>query len=105
MVTFNLVCVAWIFFRAKTLDDAIYVLTHLGVIDNSTLANLINITSVREGLVLVFLLTLTVSVSCLSKGRSLLEVPLRLRWGIYYCLALAIMVFSRSSESFIYFRF
>ena len=104
VVTFQLVCFAWIFFRARNLGDATYVVSHLfaGLTRPS-------LDAVRYGLLAAGSLALTASVETLHRNRQVMAAVLRrtaLRWTAYYTLALAIAVFGVFGGSqFMYFKF
>jgi D-alanyl-lipoteichoic acid acyltransferase DltB (MBOAT superfamily) len=109
LVTFNLVCFAWIFFRAATVSDALYVVTHLFdgvsgvrlmVSPHGTSDLIIAVSSI-----LVIWLVSLVKV-CFTFGRDFYQSPLWLRWGVYLCLTAGILVFNMDSNAgFIYFNF
>jgi len=107
--TFQLVCFAWIFFRASTLADAGYIVTHLfapsrGV---SALLGLYD----KTGLFLALAGTLCVFIieslaSRPSWQARFFHLPLWLRWSAYYLLILSLLLFNQASENaFIYLRF
>jgi len=119
-VTFNLVCFAWIFFRAASLSDAWYVISHLivSVGDKQTSADYISRNiflrqSSREFVVIILLLVLTSTISFVVKRTGkrdfcgLLESrSLPYRWSLYYLLVFSIVVFAVYGNSgFIYYRF
>jgi len=87
VVTFNLVAFAWIFFRANSLSDAGYIVTHLfsGVSDYVIL---------DQGDVkfasLVLALCVMFGVNFLRTRVRLSRQPLLVRWSLYYLLILAI---------------
>lgn len=112
-VTFLLICVAWVFFRANNLADAWYILTHLG-----------------QGLDRVFRPGFTLKIgldryeskaAALSIGlmefvhviqrhrhirHMLSERPLWLRWLVYCALFLGIVLLGIfNQQQFIYFQF
>lgn len=131
LVTFSLVSFAWIFFRANTLADALYIATHLfsgyESIDLTmlfeqifvTLGNNLqlkilfpNLTGLSVGLI-VLVEVLLLELIQWQQNRSgagveqlLASRPGWLRWGIYYGMMFNILllgVFAQSS--FIYFQF
>jgi alginate O-acetyltransferase complex protein AlgI len=131
-VTFFLTCVAWVFFRAKTIQDAFYVLTNMFTgKDNLLLVNIflskskhalvdnyfrfkdyveslgLNETEFRIAVLSVVFMEFVHFM--LRKGESLEMLktkPAWLRWGIYYILALSIMNLSMGQNTpFIYFQF
>ncbi len=82
-ITFNLVAFAWIFFRASSLSEAIYILRNLLVINEITVG--IEVEYFIVGLVLISGL---ISVNLLQVKESvsarLARFPTPLRWAIYY---------------------
>jgi D-alanyl-lipoteichoic acid acyltransferase DltB (MBOAT superfamily) len=106
-VTFALVCLSWILFRANSLGDALYITSNLfsGVGDMSLfLRNRYDL--------LVVLLSIAVMevVHLLQRRGSLTDLigrrPFALRLAMYGGFAIAVAVFSKmSAESFIYFQF
>ena len=111
LATFHLVCLAWVFFRAESVSDALYVVTHLfrglelrtsfgigagGVYELAiaaaaiALMEVVHLVQRRHG-----------SIRDLLRGQ-----PATLRWGAYYALATVILVFGKfGSLQFIYFQF
>jgi alginate O-acetyltransferase complex protein AlgI len=106
VITFFLVCFAWIFFRANSMADAVYVASHLfdgftGVARRGRFA--------FDGFILFFILFMELiqhyhqdgRVSNLFNGR-----PVLVRWSLYYALVMFIIIFGNYSEQrFIYFQF
>jgi hypothetical protein len=120
--TFSLVSFAWIFFRAATIGDGIYIASHLfaGIgnqlmsitRDNSLALMLTEIGYFRrtDWLILAFSVLILEGVQFLQRRGSVRSMisgrPTWQRWALYYGLALAILylgVFNRSQ--FIYFQF
>ncbi len=116
--TFVLVCVAWIFFRARNLSDALYILTHLASGWSSLLRPGVAASSVLTSLGigkadLMIDLLLIVMVQALQfvevrrgMGQTVSEAPRLLRWGMYYALLFGTVflgVFTKNQ--FIYFQF
>jgi D-alanyl-lipoteichoic acid acyltransferase DltB (MBOAT superfamily) len=110
VVTFHLVAFAWIFFRADSIGDALYVVTHLwsGYSLSSAIAH-IDISP--PIFVLCLLLIAVVWVASVAEERSGGLSPafarLRwLRWPAYYALAFAILFLAANrTAEFIYFQF
>lgn len=110
-ITFILVNLAWIFFRANSLLDAVYVLTHLfsGISLNFSRINLGGIG--WEGLIIAFAsIAFMEFVHLLQRHnkmrRFLSDKPVWLRWTIYLIIIFAIILFGVfESKEFIYFQF
>jgi alginate O-acetyltransferase complex protein AlgI len=124
IVTFNLVCFAWIFFRANSVSDAWYVVTHLidgwGEYFLSLIKNWRNLAQYKEQLVDPILLQKTlpkfvmllVSLAIMFIGPlynsriRLQEQPAWFRWPMYYLFIYAIALLSVYDDSgFIYLQF
>lgn len=110
--TFHLVCFAWIFFRANSISDAVYILQHLFV-DLGTGASLSELISLGwyDWLIAVLAILLMEAVHWgQRKNGSLREVirrqPVWLRWSVYYALVMVIFMFGKfGAGEFIYARF
>ena len=121
LVTFTLICFAWIFFRANSSADAFYIVAHLG--DNlmalpSQLRSLsfikMNILMRRDKWDAIIAMTgvlLLFSVHLIQRRHSIraliAQQPVAFRWAVYYAAAIAILFFGAFNESqqFIYFQF
>lgn len=119
--TFGLVCFAWIFFRANSLTDAVYVAGHLFDGVGSLPADLRSVAFLKLNVVLqrdkwefvVALLALVVllAVQWVQRRYSVRDLLGRqatwVRWGFYYAVVIAILFFGAFNESqqFIYFQF
>ncbi len=110
IITFILADIAWIFFRANTMSDAVYILTHL--LSGLTL----NLSSVDLGLDNPELVVAFVSIIFMESVQFVQErigimqflsrKPAWLRWIIYLLLILGILLFGVfKGMSFIYFQF
>jgi len=121
--TFHLVCFSWIFFRAKNIEEAWYVISHfLPTVLKSNKA-----VSVREYLnnnvfleqslsefaiaMLCFILIMVLSYLKLSKNyrdvaNTFIKLSLSGRWLLYILLLLSVVVFAvYESGTFIYYQF
>lgn len=119
LTTFCLVCFAWIFFRANTLADAYYIISHLftGLADHGSLQAIQSSlgslpVTVNELLLSMALIVLLLCVENFSLHRPnglrimLLRQPFYIRWPVFYLLLAAILflgVFEKTE--FIYFQF
>jgi alginate O-acetyltransferase complex protein AlgI len=122
VVTFHLVCLGWVFFRARSLTDALYVLRHaiadlpsslVGIVAQGTAAHdvLLNQSNRELFLALAFLGLLAV-VGRAGKSSDALaraffaRTPRLLRWATYLGLALGTIMFGVFyGGAFIYFQF
>jgi len=113
MVTFLLVCFAWIFFRANHLSDAFYIISHLFT---GWEGFCIEVLAPLGGTLKFKLMTGVVSIGVLLlvhllKGEDrfshwLSGKPILLRWSVYYSMIVAILLFGHfGSKEFIYFQF
>jgi alginate O-acetyltransferase complex protein AlgI len=115
-ITFVLVCFAWIFFRAATFDDALYIITHL-LSFKSNFENFDTVKLVYLGKdsgtflsALFFILILQVFEYYLSKNSNKNFFSNRtwmLRWSFYFFIVLCMCLFGvfHSNAEFIYFQF
>jgi len=117
-ITFILTCLAWVFFRARNISDAFYILTHMWsgwgamlswkggareVLKNTTLDYMeLIIAAVAIGIMIII-------HSYIKKERQapvFSEKPLVFRWSLYYGLLVLILFFGVFSRTqFIYFQF
>jgi len=125
-LTFLFVCFAWIFFRANTLEEAWYVISHLFTGLDQSLAALFTdfpslaginaflrplVDQVKDvGPVISLFLVGMVILSIINHrvgGRAFLwRLPALARWALYYLLAGAILFLGLYGQSqFIYFQF
>ncbi len=107
-ITFALVSFAWIFFRANSLNDAIYIATHLITLDVLNLANVftfLNMTKVALAAIVV--LEIVQLVQRRGSLRAMIAAqPTWVRWAIYYLLVMSILLLGKFAEQkFIYFQF
>ncbi len=115
--TFALICFAWIFFRAKDLNEAWYIVTHLF----TGIENLFSLTYIKEmsgglGLSKAEFVIAILSILFMEfvhiiqrhyKIRHMLsEKPMWFRWSMYYAIVLGIIFFGVFGKNdFIYFQF
>ena len=111
LFTFNLICLTWIFFRAKSVNDAFYILTHLftdlqiqGVFSKLAIAKFDLQIIAFSLLILIF----TEGVqNKISIAKWLAVKPFYVRWSIYVSLGIVILLFGayEQNQQFIYFQF
>jgi len=108
--TFILVSTTWIFFRAESIDDALYILRNsfestVGLHELITSQNVIDVAFFLFGL--TFLIYHEINQRNLSFLTYLNNKPKSKRWSFYYLLIMIILVFGKfdSNTRFIYFQF
>lgn len=118
-ITFSLVCFAWIFFRAQSMPDAIYIVTHLVPDLKSVFTPSFSIDALRQmgaglggGMVKIALLSVVILelvhlIERKTQFKSWFNArPIWFRWAGYYATVLWIFVFGNFGEKhFIYFQF
>ncbi len=105
-VTFNLVCFAWIFFRANSIDDAFILVRNLfePAMDWAGLQNKYSLSLAFASLGTLILIEL------FQEGFKLSDLldkkPTLIRWSVYSAAIVVILVFANYNvEEFIYFQF
>jgi D-alanyl-lipoteichoic acid acyltransferase DltB (MBOAT superfamily) len=111
-VTFNLVAFAWIFFRARNITDATYIITHLfSGVSVSQLASLNALgLNYYELFIACAAILVMESIHLMERHthmRHFLRTkPVWIRWGVYYFLLISIIYLGIFGEQqFIYFQF
>lgn len=103
-ITFLLTVIAWVFFRAKSIGDAI---SYLAGMFSLSLFSIPEIFPKR----VVLMIGLFVLVEWLQRDKQHalqfegVKVPRPIRWGMYYALGFIIIWFGGSQQEFIYFQF
>lgn len=123
VTTFTLVCFAWIFFRANSMSDAFYIVTHLfagvgGFIQSIVSLDLsrLRMFNVELGIPVVEFVIAMASIAFMeaihlfqrraSITESLSAMPVPVRWAAYYSVIFAILFFGKfDANEFIYFQF
>lgn len=117
VLTFSLVCLAWVVFRARNISDAFYIITHMF----QGLENLFNIETLRHSLAGIGLsryeFSIAIASICFmefihfiqrhgSIRYMLSEKPAWFRWTLYYVIVFSIVFLGVFKETqFIYFQF
>lgn len=107
LITFNLVCLGWIFFRANNVGDAFYVLTHLFT---GFLGQVPAGFELRRVVFYVILIAFLMAVHLVQRRVRVRDYiyrqPMHFRWAGYMALVVAIFFLGRFEGSdFIYFQF
>ncbi len=115
VITFSLVCVAWVFFRANDVHDAWYILTHLHyMIGDGRIVGawqLLRMGLSRYDLIVAVCAIIGMeALHAMQRHRSirhmLSEKPAWLRWFVYYSVIGCIYFFGMfEKQQFIYFQF
>lgn len=113
VIVFCLVSFAWIFFRANSLSDAVYIISNLfkGLSIESLNSAIINLGLGKIDLIILFISILalfTVDFMSLKKDvlQSLSNKPVVIRWAVYYILITSILAFGMYGyKEFIYIQF
>ena len=103
-ITFFITVLAWVFFRAKTVEDAFQYL--VGIFNQS----LLTVPEIRPTYVLVFLLIfLAVEWNGRRSQYAIEHLWFKkywlLRWGLYYIIVIVIFLYGGKQQEFIYFQF
>lgn len=116
-VTFSLICFAWIFFRARNVNEAFYIVTHIfdgfgSILNmNETMVSIARLGFGRfDYLVVLSSIGFMEGVHLIQRRgkirRIVSEKPAWVRWTFYYLLILWILLFGVFNKSqFIYFQF
>jgi alginate O-acetyltransferase complex protein AlgI len=109
LVTYHLVFVAWVFFRANSVGDAFYILTHLFSGFEFNL-NAINGFSSSAALLAIFLLGVMELIQWIQSQEKVQNWfymgPIWVRWPAYYAILFAITTLGVfGGQQFIYFQF
>ena len=112
LITFLLVSFAWVFFRANTIADALYIVTHLFTgwadISHTDLSAVWSPLRLAIGIASAACMVLVDGVRR-TKGSArvfLSRRPIWLRWAVYYAAITAILLLGQSgAKQFIYFQF
>ena len=128
VITFNMVCLAWIFFRAKDCAQAFYIVSHLhsGVLRflSALMSNIGSFSGLNKLMTPVFLTNDVNFLACIflvgvvlceqvarnSKAEAIINgfflKPLALRWIVYIVLTLAVFNLGKGNDvKFIYYSF
>jgi D-alanyl-lipoteichoic acid acyltransferase DltB (MBOAT superfamily) len=115
LITFTLTCIAWVFFRANSMTDALHVLR--GALATPSMSQLVPEALRAEGIsklevgYSLFLIGALMTVEFFSTRVDLVKrflmQPAWVRWPAYYamCMAIWLLGISTEAKAFIYFQF
>ncbi|WP_316750732.1 MBOAT family O-acyltransferase [Pedobacter gandavensis] len=105
VLTFSLTVFAWIFFRAKSVSDAIAYVK--GIFSSSlfVMPDVPESTLVVALLVFGFLLVEWIGREGNFSLSNLVKLPVTIRWPFYFCLILLLFIYQGEAQTFIYFQF
>lgn len=106
VTVFILVSLAWIFFRANTLENAFYIITHL--FSEWSLKDVTILGKSRfvlAALLIIFMETVQVVQEHIRIRPFMANKPLFLRWLAYAFIIIGILYFGVFNNNFIYFQF
>ncbi len=109
VLTFHLILVTWVFFRAASLADAVTILSRVAS-SFSTLPRLLQARMTGEILLSLALILVLLAVEALDERRPLWERvhvrPVQVRWAVYYALLFALIVLGTwNVREFVYMQF
>ncbi|PNQ72101.1 membrane-bound O-acyltransferase family protein [Hanstruepera neustonica] len=103
-ITFLLILLSWVFFRAESLSHA------LGYLWQMATDNFVSIPQMRPTYLFV-LIFIFIIVEWLGRKQQYaiellwLQYPKVMRWGFYFCIAILIFLYGGQEAAFIYFQF
>ena len=110
LLTFHLIAFAWIFFRAKSIGDALTVIRKIAVNLTEFPALIFRYPFTAEHAMGASLIALLLAVEVLDQRRSIAQrlaaAPVPVRWAIYYLVIFGLLILGRwQAKEFIYMRF
>jgi D-alanyl-lipoteichoic acid acyltransferase DltB (MBOAT superfamily) len=120
--TFHIVAFAWIFFRANTLSDAIYIITHLTDGIDFFLSHILELGNGKNllggdlglskfemlfaALLIAFLTTIQILKNRTPLNWFAAQKSILIKWPLYYALIFGTLLFGKfGAQEFIYFQF
>ncbi|MFN3656559.1 MAG: MBOAT family O-acyltransferase [Pseudolabrys sp.] len=110
LLTFHLIAIAWVFFRAKSVADALLILQKIGTKLTELPALIPKYPFTADHFLGFALIGLLIAVEIADERRSvflrLAAAPLWLRWSVYYLVIFALLILGRwQAKEFIYMQF
>ncbi|MBN2414016.1 MBOAT family protein [candidate division KSB1 bacterium] len=107
-ITFHLVTFSWIFFRARSVSEAIYIISHIfSDLPHMNLSDLYNTFFSKIALLAIVCME---TINFIQRKTSIRDwingQPIIIRWSLYYSILIVIYLFGQFKEQkFIYFQF
>lgn len=110
VLTFHLIAIAWVFFRAKSVADALLILQKIGAKLTELPALIPKYPFTAEHFTGFALIALLIAVEIVDERRSVFQrlraAPAWLRWSVYYLVIFALLILGRwQAKEFIYMQF
>lgn len=110
LYTFTLICISWIFFRAASLTDAWYILTHLFSFNNSygeLKLFFSDYDTIQGPLFILFMLLIQYKAGDTGFEGYIAGRSIFIRWSFYFLILFIVLLFGlfKSQHQFIYFQF
>jgi D-alanyl-lipoteichoic acid acyltransferase DltB (MBOAT superfamily) len=110
LVTFHLVVIGWVFFRARSLHDALYIITHSFQEVRHSISTFGAVFNTEDLAIALFCILFLEAIHAFQRRRGvrlwIAGKPWYYRWSIYYAMATALILFAQSdAQPFIYFQF
>jgi alginate O-acetyltransferase complex protein AlgI len=110
LLTFHLIAVTWVFFRARTLADAWLILRKIGLNLVEIPALLSRFPFTTDHYTALALIAFLIGVEIVDERRSVFQrlaaAPVAVRWGIWYLAIFALLILGRwQAREFIYMQF
>lgn len=110
LLTFHLIAITWVFFRAKTLGDAWLILKKIGLNLTEIPSLLSRFPFTADHYTAFALIALLIGVEIVDERRSIFQrlaaAPVVLRWAVCYLAILALLILGRwQAREFIYMQF
>ncbi|HUW37047.1 MAG TPA: MBOAT family O-acyltransferase [Rhodocyclaceae bacterium] len=110
LLTFHLIAITWVFFRARSLGDAWLILRRVGVKLGDMPSLLARYPFTAEQFVGLSLIALLLGIELLDERRSIFQrlaaAPTAVRWGFCYLAVFALLILGRwQAREFIYMQF
>ena len=110
LLTFHLILITWVFFRARSIGDALVVLRKIGANASELPFLLVQYPFSAEHLTGFALIALLLVIEVLDERRSIWQrlsaAPIALRWAVYYAALFGLLLFGHwQTKEFIYMQF
>ncbi len=110
LISFHLVVIGWVFFRARSLHDAQYILTHSFQGVRNSISTFGTVFNTEDLAIALFCILFLEVIHAFQRRRGvrlwIAGKPWYYRWSIYYAMATALILFAQSdAQPFIYFQF